>query len=138
MRGIVWTGELEVRDDVELREPTPGPGEVLVRIERAGAQLGATDFADHVIGRVQIVARGTFKLTRVGRGNNRRGARAARTGRSGGSRANFFSAAFAELGAGNIIVTTTGTFNHFGSCETPCKYLQGALIELLRQTFGFL
>ena len=36
MRGIVWTGELEVRDDVELREPTPGPGEVLVRIERAG------------------------------------------------------------------------------------------------------
>jgi Zn-dependent alcohol dehydrogenase len=36
MRGIVWTGELEVRDDVELRDPTPGPGEVLVRIERAG------------------------------------------------------------------------------------------------------
>jgi Zn-dependent alcohol dehydrogenase len=36
MRGVVWTGELEVRDDVELRAAEPGPGEVLVRIERAG------------------------------------------------------------------------------------------------------
>lgn len=36
MRALVWTGELEVRDDVELRRPEPGPGEVLVRIERAG------------------------------------------------------------------------------------------------------
>jgi len=36
MRGLVWTGELEVRDDVELRDPEPGPGEVVVRIERAG------------------------------------------------------------------------------------------------------
>lgn len=36
MRGLVWTGELEVRDDVELRDPEPGPGDVLVRIERAG------------------------------------------------------------------------------------------------------
>jgi Zn-dependent alcohol dehydrogenase len=36
VRGIVWTGELEVRDDVELRDPQPGPGEVLVRVERAG------------------------------------------------------------------------------------------------------
>jgi Zn-dependent alcohol dehydrogenase len=36
VRGIVWTGELEVRDDVELRNPEPGPGEVVVRIERAG------------------------------------------------------------------------------------------------------
>ena len=36
MRGLVWSGELEVRDDVELRDPEPGPGEVLVRIERAG------------------------------------------------------------------------------------------------------
>ncbi|MEY2455078.1 MAG: hypothetical protein QOK06_172 [Acidimicrobiaceae bacterium] len=34
MRGIVWTGELEVRDDVEVRGP--GPREVLVRIHRAG------------------------------------------------------------------------------------------------------
>ena len=25
MRGIVWTGELEVRDDVELRDPSRGP-----------------------------------------------------------------------------------------------------------------
>jgi Zn-dependent alcohol dehydrogenase len=36
VRGIVWTGELEVRDDVELRTDEPGPGEVVVRIERAG------------------------------------------------------------------------------------------------------
>ena len=36
MRGLVWTGELEVRDDVELRSAAPGPGEVVVRIERAG------------------------------------------------------------------------------------------------------
>jgi len=36
VRGIVWTGELEVRDDVELRNPDPEPGEVVVRIERAG------------------------------------------------------------------------------------------------------
>ena len=32
----MWTGELEVRDDVELRSPEPGAGEVVVRIERAG------------------------------------------------------------------------------------------------------
>jgi S-(hydroxymethyl)glutathione dehydrogenase/alcohol dehydrogenase len=36
----VWTGEpgvgLQLRDDVELREREPGPGEVVVRIERAG------------------------------------------------------------------------------------------------------
>ena len=36
MRGLVWTGELQVRDDVELREPEPGAGEVVVRIHRAG------------------------------------------------------------------------------------------------------
>ena len=36
MRGLVFTGELEVRDDVQLRDTEPGPGEVLVRIERAG------------------------------------------------------------------------------------------------------
>jgi Zn-dependent alcohol dehydrogenase len=36
MRGLVWSGELEVRDDVELIDAEPGPGEVLVRIERAG------------------------------------------------------------------------------------------------------
>ena len=36
MRGLVWTGELEIRDDVELRDPEPGAGEVVVRIERAG------------------------------------------------------------------------------------------------------
>ena len=36
MRGLVWSGELEVRDDIELRSPEPGPGEVVVRIERAG------------------------------------------------------------------------------------------------------
>jgi S-(hydroxymethyl)glutathione dehydrogenase/alcohol dehydrogenase len=36
VRGLVFTGELEVRDDVELRDPEPGPGEVVVRIERAG------------------------------------------------------------------------------------------------------
>ena len=36
MRGLVWTGELEIRDDVELREAEPGAGEVVVRIERAG------------------------------------------------------------------------------------------------------
>jgi S-(hydroxymethyl)glutathione dehydrogenase/alcohol dehydrogenase len=36
MRGLVWTGQLEVRDDVELRNPEPGPGEVVVRVERAG------------------------------------------------------------------------------------------------------
>jgi len=36
MRGLVWTGELEVRDDVELRDPEPGAGEVVVRILRAG------------------------------------------------------------------------------------------------------
>jgi S-(hydroxymethyl)glutathione dehydrogenase/alcohol dehydrogenase len=36
VRGLVWTGQLEVRDDVELRDPEPGPGEVVVRIERAG------------------------------------------------------------------------------------------------------
>ena len=34
MRGLVWTGELEVRDDVEVRGP--GPREVLVRIAHAG------------------------------------------------------------------------------------------------------
>ena len=34
MRAIVWTGELEVRDDVELQEP--GPRQVLVRIHNAG------------------------------------------------------------------------------------------------------
>ena len=34
MRAIVWTGELEVRDDVEVRNP--GPREVKVRIHRAG------------------------------------------------------------------------------------------------------
>ena len=34
MRGIVFTGEVEVRDDVEVREP--GPLEVKVRIYRAG------------------------------------------------------------------------------------------------------
>jgi Zn-dependent alcohol dehydrogenase len=34
MRAIVWTGELEVRDDVEVREP--GLREVKVRIHRAG------------------------------------------------------------------------------------------------------
>ena len=34
MRAIVWTGELEVRDDVEVREP--GPREVKVRIHDAG------------------------------------------------------------------------------------------------------
>ena len=36
VRAVVWTGALEVRDDVELIEVAPGPGEVLVRIERAG------------------------------------------------------------------------------------------------------
>jgi Zn-dependent alcohol dehydrogenase len=34
MRGIVWTGELEVRDDVEMR--APAAREVKVRIQRAG------------------------------------------------------------------------------------------------------
>src|SRR4029078_6321754 len=34
MRGLVWTGELEVRDDVEVRGPKPH--EVVVRIEKAG------------------------------------------------------------------------------------------------------
>ena len=34
MRAIVWTGELEVRDDVEVR--APGPREVKVRVHRAG------------------------------------------------------------------------------------------------------
>jgi Zn-dependent alcohol dehydrogenase len=34
MRAIVWTGELEVRDDVEVRDP--GLREVKVRIHRAG------------------------------------------------------------------------------------------------------
>lgn len=34
MRGIVWTGELEVRDDVEVRDPRPH--EVVVRIANAG------------------------------------------------------------------------------------------------------
>ena len=34
MRAIVWTGELEVRDDVEVRDPEPH--EVRVRIENAG------------------------------------------------------------------------------------------------------
>lgn len=34
MRGIVWTGELEVRDDVAVR--APGPREVAVRVHRAG------------------------------------------------------------------------------------------------------
>jgi Zn-dependent alcohol dehydrogenase len=34
MRAIVWTGELEVRDDVEVRDP--GPREVKVRIHFAG------------------------------------------------------------------------------------------------------
>ncbi|TDB83592.1 Zn-dependent alcohol dehydrogenase [Actinomadura sp. KC216] len=34
MRGIVWTGDLEVRDDVEVRGP--GPREVAVRVHRAG------------------------------------------------------------------------------------------------------
>ncbi len=36
MRALVFTGELEVRDDVELRSPEPGPTQVVVRIERAG------------------------------------------------------------------------------------------------------
>jgi Zn-dependent alcohol dehydrogenase len=34
MRGLVWTGELEVRDDVEVRDPRPH--EVTVRISHAG------------------------------------------------------------------------------------------------------
>lgn len=34
MRGIVWTGELEVRDDIEVQ--APGPREVQVKIEFAG------------------------------------------------------------------------------------------------------
>ncbi|TDD38383.1 Zn-dependent alcohol dehydrogenase [Actinomadura sp. KC06] len=34
MRGIVWTGDLEIRDDVEVRGP--GPREVAVRVHRAG------------------------------------------------------------------------------------------------------
>ncbi|HEY8527739.1 MAG TPA: Zn-dependent alcohol dehydrogenase [Acidimicrobiales bacterium] len=34
MQGIVWTGELEVRDDVAVRDPQPG--EVRVRITHAG------------------------------------------------------------------------------------------------------
>ncbi len=34
MRGLVWTGELEVRDDVEVRGPKPH--EVVVRIANAG------------------------------------------------------------------------------------------------------
>jgi Zn-dependent alcohol dehydrogenase len=34
MQGIVWTGELEIRDDVGVRDP--GPGEVRVRITHAG------------------------------------------------------------------------------------------------------
>lgn len=34
MRGLVWTGELEVRDDVEVRDPRPH--EVVVRIANAG------------------------------------------------------------------------------------------------------
>ncbi len=34
MKAIVWTGELEVRDDVEVRDP--GPHEVVVRIHNAG------------------------------------------------------------------------------------------------------
>jgi S-(hydroxymethyl)glutathione dehydrogenase/alcohol dehydrogenase len=34
MRGIVWTGELEVRDDIEVR--APGARDVVVRIHRAG------------------------------------------------------------------------------------------------------
>ncbi len=36
MRALVFTGELEVRDDVELRSPQPGPTQVMVRVERAG------------------------------------------------------------------------------------------------------
>ena len=34
MRGLVWTGELEVRDDVEVRDPEPH--EVVVKIANAG------------------------------------------------------------------------------------------------------
>jgi D-arabinose 1-dehydrogenase-like Zn-dependent alcohol dehydrogenase len=34
MRGIVWTGELEVRHDLHVR--APGPREVKVRIANAG------------------------------------------------------------------------------------------------------
>jgi Zn-dependent alcohol dehydrogenase len=34
MKGIVWTGELEVRDDVEVRDPRQN--EVRVRIVNAG------------------------------------------------------------------------------------------------------
>lgn len=34
MRGLVWTGKLEVRDDVEVRDPKPH--EVIVRIANAG------------------------------------------------------------------------------------------------------
>jgi Zn-dependent alcohol dehydrogenase len=34
VRGVVWTGELEVRDDVEVRDPRPH--EVVVRIANAG------------------------------------------------------------------------------------------------------
>ena len=34
MRGLVWTGELEVRDDVEVRGPRAH--EVVVRIVNAG------------------------------------------------------------------------------------------------------
>jgi S-(hydroxymethyl)glutathione dehydrogenase/alcohol dehydrogenase len=34
MKGVVWTGALEVRDDLEVR--APGPREVTVRIHRAG------------------------------------------------------------------------------------------------------
>ena len=34
MRGLLWTGELEVRDDIEVQ--APGPREILVRIHHAG------------------------------------------------------------------------------------------------------
>ena len=34
MRGLLWTGELEVRDDIEVQDP--GPREILVRIHHAG------------------------------------------------------------------------------------------------------
>ena len=45
MKGIVWTGELEVRDDVAVRDPRPH--EVRVRIHNGGlVEMGPDEQVD--------------------------------------------------------------------------------------------
>jgi S-(hydroxymethyl)glutathione dehydrogenase/alcohol dehydrogenase len=48
MRGIVWTGELQVRDDLDVR--APGPREVKIRIANAGLCHSDVSVLDGTVG----------------------------------------------------------------------------------------